>query len=148
MQGASESRMIAADPASSALIISETDLRAAAAARAKDQVDRLAGPVFGVRPQVRVSVQRLHRRLVAEPPLHHLDALGVLNQQRGVVVAQVVERHAAAEPGCGRRGSPELDALRLRLREPDAVARRGDDQPVPDRGAEYAGEERIDDSDG
>jgi hypothetical protein len=40
-------------------------------------VDDLAGAVLGVRPQVRVGVERIHRALVPQAPLHHLDALAV-----------------------------------------------------------------------
>jgi hypothetical protein len=46
---------------------------------------------------------------VAEPPLCHLDAFAVLNEQRGVVVPKVMECHLGAAPA-GR----QMDEKRVR----------------------------------
>ena len=47
----------------------------------QDPVDGLARPVVGVRPQVRVGIQRLRGGGMPEPALHGLDRLGMPDEQ-------------------------------------------------------------------
>jgi hypothetical protein len=71
-------------------------------------VDRLARPVVGVGPQVRVGVQGFSGGGVAEPALHGLDRLAVSDEQRGVEVAQFVKAGPAARPHHADGRAPDL----------------------------------------
>jgi hypothetical protein len=77
---------------------------------------------------------------LAVDPQHPAQEVDRLHLHReGLALAQAgAGRHHDQRPVAGRHrldeglhllGRQRLDALRLRLREPDAVARRGDDQP-------------------
>src|SRR5215204_329983 len=75
---------------------------------AEGGVDRLAGPVLRVRPEMGVGVEGLHRALVAEALLHHLDRLAVADEKARVVVAQVVECRSVSQFGGLGRGPPDV----------------------------------------
>lgn len=61
-------------------------------------IHHLAAAGILVAHEVAVGVPRLHRRLVAEKGLEHLDGLSAADLRGGEVVAQVV--------GCGGKTSP------------------------------------------
>ena len=72
----------------------------------------------------RADAQRLGGRGVPEPGLHDLDALVVPDQQRGVVVPQVVEGDRGREAGSGpRRLTRRTVGLRLGRSTGEAGAR-------------------------
>jgi len=79
-------------------------------------VDRLSRLVLGVRPEVRVRVQRLGGRRVPKPSLHDLHRLAMADEERSVVVPQVV-KHRLCQAGPLRRRPPD------RRREPGPVER-------------------------
>ncbi len=72
---------------------------------AQGGVDGVARAVLGVGPQVGVGVEGFRGCGVTESCLHGLDGLAVADEQRGEVVAQVVESGAAACAGRGDDGA-------------------------------------------
>ena len=87
--------------------------------RAKDRVHCQSRLVLTVRPEVRVAVQRLGCRCMAESCLHDLDRLAVTDQQAGVVVPERVEPGPCWQSGPLDGGTPDS---RRERRTPKGIA--------------------------
>ena len=82
---------------------SETELR----------VDRFAGPVIGIGPQMGDRVEGLGHAGVAEPGLHRLHRVPMPDQEAGVEVPKVVKARPRAKTGTGYRRAPDTFGERV-----------------------------------
>ena len=101
--------------------------------RKKYRIDRRAGAIVAVGPEVGVGIKRLARRRVTEPRLHRLDTLAMPDRQAGKEMPQLMKARPSrrargldgSPPHIPERGATDGIACGCDEHEPIAERREG-----------------------